>query len=628
MQTRDYYNKLLALHAKVGLVVLLQEDLNQGADINYRDPKTGFTPFMLAADKGNLECVTALLKAGADVNAAHDLGTDALMLAAYSNHAEVIKILLQFGANVKAIDTHNQMTALMYAAQEGNVDAVKLLLASGANPNNACTDEGATSLFLAAQDGHCEVVKTLLASGANPNAACDDGETPLYAAAKNGHCEIVKALLASGANPSTAWDGETPLCAAARQKNSDVINVLLPALASQTTEQNIKAVMSDIIEAEKISKLSLLPAYISALHPRIRQLATFAPELAPLSESVRKTSSIQLTIRARNGDKEGVIKYLRQGADVDYNHDTEGCNAIYLAVYNDHLDVVKTLLEFNANPFLLVGKRSYPLYCAAYFKKKNMNQIIDLLIPALAKHTNLENIKAIIADIMKAENACNRFLMPNFIFALQSHPNFTPALKSALIDGLSNPNKKALKNELYQLILNMSDPDLQYQYCTAALDEKRDSALSAVMYIPRWFTPCTTEKSTLKKLAALRETLIEKKQSSLKLVAEEQVPDNNAPAPIAPPLSGVARAPAIYPDLGSAVQPISPPSYFSLFPAHQSAQPEAHAITQEQLGKLEKLNAPTDRFFEMPDVPAAPVNCYQAGGVAKMKLGSAETSNQ
>jgi hypothetical protein len=137
------------------------------------------------------------------------------------------------------------------------------------------------------------------------------------------------------------------------------------------------------------------------------------------------------------------------------------------------------------------------------------------------------------------------------------------------------------------------------------------------MYIPRLFTPCSTEKSTLKDLAALREALIEKKQSSLKLVAEEQVHNNNAPAPIAPPLSGGARAPSLYPDVGSAAQPISPPSYFSLFPARQAAQPEAHAITQEQLKKLEKLEAPTDRFFEMPDVPAAPVNYYQASMLEK-----------
>src|ERR1017187_4888420 len=70
------------LHEAVlsGNLAGVKRQLDRGADINAKGPD-GWTPLMLAADKGKLEVVKILLDRGADVNAKDADGWTPLMLA-------------------------------------------------------------------------------------------------------------------------------------------------------------------------------------------------------------------------------------------------------------------------------------------------------------------------------------------------------------------------------------------------------------------------------------------------------------------------------------------------------------------------------------------------------------------
>ncbi|MCC6906563.1 MAG: ankyrin repeat domain-containing protein [Phycisphaerales bacterium] len=91
-----------------------------------------------AARDGDVEAVTDLLAAGADVNApCHDGPWDytdltPLMWAARRGRSDVIQRLIDAGADVQAVDSKRQ-TALHWAAWRGDVDSIQLLLAAGAD---------------------------------------------------------------------------------------------------------------------------------------------------------------------------------------------------------------------------------------------------------------------------------------------------------------------------------------------------------------------------------------------------------------------------------------------------------------------------------------------------------------
>ncbi len=86
----------------------------------------GMTPLMMAARFGSsLEVITALLKAGAKVEARSENGTTPLMYAArYNSSPEVITALLKAGADAKAKDEGGE-TALDYAKENDKIYKTK-----------------------------------------------------------------------------------------------------------------------------------------------------------------------------------------------------------------------------------------------------------------------------------------------------------------------------------------------------------------------------------------------------------------------------------------------------------------------------------------------------------------------
>ena len=60
----------------------------------------GATPLVIAAEFGNVACVRALIRGGAEVNRAKDDGTTAVAIATNGGHAECVRALRAAGANM------------------------------------------------------------------------------------------------------------------------------------------------------------------------------------------------------------------------------------------------------------------------------------------------------------------------------------------------------------------------------------------------------------------------------------------------------------------------------------------------------------------------------------------------
>ncbi len=112
-------------------VEMAQLLVENGADVN-RLSRTGWSPLMTAAGRGNIKVTRYLLAQGADPNAVGREGLTALYAAAGSDYGyATAEVLLRYGADPNA-KYMQRRTALDQAASQRALKIVKLLLANGA----------------------------------------------------------------------------------------------------------------------------------------------------------------------------------------------------------------------------------------------------------------------------------------------------------------------------------------------------------------------------------------------------------------------------------------------------------------------------------------------------------------
>ena len=137
-------------------------------------PKTGLPdslPLVVAATKGNIPKVKALLTAGADVNAEDDSGTP-LTAAVENGHHECVEFLLNSRACVNQKDLFGE-TPIFYAAYSDDSRCADLLIKAGADVNVRGMNR-TTPLLQAAYNRSVNCTKSLLKAGAPVNIRnCD-----------------------------------------------------------------------------------------------------------------------------------------------------------------------------------------------------------------------------------------------------------------------------------------------------------------------------------------------------------------------------------------------------------------------------------------------------------------------
>ncbi|HKS06136.1 MAG TPA: ankyrin repeat domain-containing protein [Gemmatimonadaceae bacterium] len=156
-----------------------------------------------AAMKRDSAAVRAMIKSGADVNAAQGDGMTALHWAAMNGDAALAKMLIVAGARLEAQTRNANYTPLHLAARAGASATVKLLADAGANVNAATTSGGTTPLHFAAAQGNKESIVALLDKGARIDVRTTSyGDTPLMWAAAYNRSAAIEVLAARGASIS------------------------------------------------------------------------------------------------------------------------------------------------------------------------------------------------------------------------------------------------------------------------------------------------------------------------------------------------------------------------------------------------------------------------------------------
>jgi ankyrin repeat protein len=169
------------------------------------EPSGGMTPLMFAAREGCVDCVKALIGAGAKLDAYDPDNVTSLVYALWNAHFDAAKVLIEAGADVNRWDLWGRTP--LWAAVDYNT------IPHGGRPDRPSTDE-TTPL---------EVIKLLIAKGANVNAQLkaappfrdngadrgadmmmNTGASILLRAAKAGDTEVVKLLLDAGARTDLA----------------------------------------------------------------------------------------------------------------------------------------------------------------------------------------------------------------------------------------------------------------------------------------------------------------------------------------------------------------------------------------------------------------------------------------
>jgi ankyrin repeat protein len=325
------------------------------------------TPLHMAAHRGQVEVVEALLAAGADVRAREGCsGTTALHWAAEGGRTRVVELLLDAGAQLEARDDWHALTPLDWAVcvdhaphlQVDRAGAAQLLESRGAVP----------SVFTAVQRGDVELLRTARARDA---AALErrlgpaDGEsTPLAYALRARAAPMVEALLELGADPTALSRGLSPRALAFLARDDAALALLgargVPddlsahvvrldrASLARDVQRDPRALAPSGSHAGLLSALSLFGLAEPARATLELGADANAPVLAlGLDEWLAELPPLFLAVGAGAGEVARAL--LEHGADVNARAMRARLTPLHVAAFRNRRGVARLLVEQGAD---------------------------------------------------------------------------------------------------------------------------------------------------------------------------------------------------------------------------------------------------------------------------------------
>nr|XP_028705347.1 putative ankyrin repeat domain-containing protein 31 isoform X1 [Macaca mulatta] len=272
----------LHLAARKGNLSLVKALIESGADVNLND-NAGWTPLHEASNEGSIDIIVELLKAGAKINCANIDGTLPLHDAVANNHLKAAEILLQNGANPNQKD-QKQKSAL----DEADDEKMKELLKSYGAIETDNRDE---------RDAIVNEKIPAVQSKRHKQCFCDDGKT------------IDSPFLSHQERSSESLSVHQTLSAILqdieeKQENLLEFEIRNPEDAEQYIEKmlNIKEIMDNVLAKQKAERDDLAKKYRISIesfkHGALReQLANLVARQKSLLVVAKKQKRISLKIQ-------------------------------------------------------------------------------------------------------------------------------------------------------------------------------------------------------------------------------------------------------------------------------------------------------------------------------------------
>lgn len=381
-----------AAHPGETHVATMKAMLEADPSLLHATDTSGRNALMYAAYAGNavlLECLfsgttqeqqreilLALNEADAD-------GMTPLCRAACDGHADVVKVLLAHGARLAA-HSRTGKSALMIAAESGQCQSIEVMNGMDRDGVRAVIDDkdrsGNTALHLALKNGDEEVARQLIGMGASCNVMDGDGRNAMMLAVVMGLDDLFDMLSRSDAEEARAavndkdYAGDTLLHLAINHSKPEIARRLIEMGATWTVAdhkgRNAVMLAADLGRTEIFellqradasavrSRLDMKSKYGStALHLAIKNghtdMARRLIEAGASCTVVDKNwrNAIMLSIAFDGNDLFEVLIRTRADdvrATLD-NKDKESDTALYMAMKNGHVEIVRRLIKWGAS---------------------------------------------------------------------------------------------------------------------------------------------------------------------------------------------------------------------------------------------------------------------------------------
>ncbi|KAL7955690.1 ankyrin [Trichoderma compactum] len=363
--------------------------LERGVDLNCPSTKTGWTPLVFAASKGDLYMMRRLLTC--DKPAKVDLRDlekkSPLWWAIHSETANGIQLLSDHGADVN--ETYSDGSTPLYeAVKKKNSKLVQQLVTLGANVNtnvNSRAAKRSTLLIEAIRLQDRDTALVLLNAEAKPDEQDANGKSPLLYAIKSGDKALVWLLisknsvvesLSSRTNTRNSTYIQGPLEVALRHKDNSTAYLLCEHGASPNTviDNKKRTLLQWAIQQNNIRAVRLLVHYgasinsqdengFTSLHLAVlfrreditTLLLSYTTNPLSLNIADNRSGSTPLSLAAQKGLLTFIRILILYGASCNAE-DLDGLTAVHHTARQDFQEGLRMMLNSNGDPNVADGE--------------------------------------------------------------------------------------------------------------------------------------------------------------------------------------------------------------------------------------------------------------------------------
>lgn len=327
---------------KTGDIATVKRIIQRGVDVNIASDFFNHTALYLASANGHLDIVNYLLSKGADANINTPLGE-----AVRYGHVEIARSLLEKGnadvnvtiseiryANSGSYTEYYTLLsyAMIYSDAELGAKMAKILIDSGADLDG--------KLISATMSGQTKIVKYLINAGVDIKEVDSYGKTSFMLAKEKGYNDIADILF----ERSIFDEYKTLIESYKGQPAIADIKKMIEISNSQYLNRDTSFKSIAFEKGTYVLSLVLILGY-NDLGASLIKAGAVNINSYDNGHSYGNNSVLIHTVVNNNIDAVNIL--IKHGVDINSNKDE---TALYFAIENENIDMVKTLLEANIKP--------------------------------------------------------------------------------------------------------------------------------------------------------------------------------------------------------------------------------------------------------------------------------------